>query len=458
MMRYLSYFTKNTSCVYHQRSQGHGISVQVIPEDINLLIVVDSSTNEVEKCKELSENNIEIIILDHHPKMVDNPYAIIVNPQLDNYPNKSISGAGVVFKTCQVLDDLLDVNYAQQFIDLAGIGMYADVMSMAVPENRYLVYQALKNISNPGIKAIIQKNKVNTINSETISYKIAPVINASARMDKIEKIIELLLEDDYDKCLLLAKECVALNEERKKLQAKLYKKVKDRIDPSHNIIIVRTTDKDKIEKGFNGLLATQISEKYKKPVLVVKDNEGMCAGSGRGIGDVQLKEILNDTKLFKSLEGHSSAFGCEFNQDNIEGIYNYLDENMKENKQDAKIIEYDLELDREIINKKTIEGIQWFNYLAGKNCEVTKFMIKNLVVYERKVMGKMLDTVKIKTDLLDLMKFRCNEFYGDDLCEGDLIDVVGSVNLNRWWNFQSRQWVEALQVFIDDYRLSDCTI
>jgi single-stranded-DNA-specific exonuclease len=453
-MRYLSYFTNNISCVYHQRSQGHGISVQVIPEDINLLIIVDSSTNEVDKTKELCENNIEVIILDHHPKTVDNPYAIIVNPQLDSSPNKSISGAGVVFKTCQVLDNLLDVEYASQFIDLAGIGMYADVMSMSEPENRYLVYQALKNISNLGIKAIIQKNKVNSINSETIAYKIAPVINACGRMDKIEKIIELLLEDDYDKCLLLAKECVALNEERKKLQAKLFKKVKDRIDTSHKIIIVRTTDHDKIEKGFNGLLATQISEKYKKPVLVVKDNEGMCAGSGRGIGDIQLKEILNDTKLFKSLEGHNQAFGCEFDQDNLEGIYNYLDENLKDQKQDAKIIEYDIELDKEIISKKTIEEIQQFNYLAGKNCEVTKFMIKNLVVYEIKVMGKMLDTVKIRTDVLDLMKFRVNEFYADDLCEGDLIDVIGSVNKNRWWNFQSKQWVENLQMFIDDYKLS----
>jgi hypothetical protein len=81
-------------------------------------------------------------------------------------------------------------------------------------------------------------------------------------------------------------------------------------------------------------------------------------------------------------------------------------------------------------------------------------MIKNLVVYEIKVMGKMLDTVKIRTDVLDLMKFRVNEFYADDLCEGDLIDVIGSVNKNRWWNFQSKQWVENLQMFIDDYKLS----
>lgn len=458
MVRYLKHFTNNISIIYHQRSQGHGISVQEIPEDINLLIVVDSSTNEVDKCKELIDNNIDVIILDHHPKNTFNPYAIIINPKLDNYPNKEISGATVVFKTCQVLDDLLDLDYASKYVDLCGIGMYADVMKMDEPENRYLVYKALHNITNPGIKAILEKNKVNNINSETISYKIAPVINACARMNQIEKIIELLLEDDYNKCLLLAKDCIKLNEERKKLQAKLFKKVKDRINNDHKIIIVRVNEKDKIEKGFNGLLATQISEKYKKPTLVVKDNEGQCAGSARSVGNIPLKEILNETNLFDSLEGHSGAFGLEFSQENINGIYDYLDKNLKEEKQDIGIIEYDLELYKDDLNKKLVQEIQWFNYLSGKNCETTKFVINNLTVFGRKVMGKLLDTVKITTEIGDVLKFKVNEFYADDLCEGDMIDVIGSVLINKWWNFQSRRWIENIQIIIDDYRLSSIEI
>jgi single-stranded-DNA-specific exonuclease len=461
LVRYLNnvydYLDKpnNLSYIYNQRSKGHGISQQEVPEDTELLIILDSSTNEVERCKELSERGISICAIDHHPKDVDNPYIILVNPQADNYPNKEISAAGLAFKLCQVMDDILDVEFANQFIDLAGIGIYADVMSMTEPESRYFVYRALKNITNPGIKAIldVEGKFIPYCNSQTIGFTIAPVVNAAARMEQIELIIELLLEDDPAQCKDLAKKCVKLNKERKQKEAKLFKKVKDRIDLSKNVIIVKTVEKDGIDKGFMGLLAGKIADRYKKPTLVVRHEEDGCAGSGRSVNNIPFKEILDSTGLCNFLSGHSGAFGVAFEEENTEQIFEAIKDNIIY--EEDKIIEYDLELEEGDISLDLIKDVEAFNYLAGKNAQTSKFVIKELTVQEVKVMGKMLDTVKIVTDKLDLMKFRVNELYASELNEGDKIDIICTLNINRWYNFGIKQVVTTLQAFLEDYKLSE---
>lgn len=455
VVRYLKYYTTNVTYTYCQRSEGHGISNQLVDEDVDLLIIVDSSTNETEVCKILKEDCLDVVILDHHPKIQDNPYALITNPQMDDYPSKELSGGGVVFKLLEVMDNMRNKYCHQQFIDLAGIAIYGDVMSMREGENRYFVYQALKNIRNPGIKAILEKQRIylKDINSQTIGYKIAPVINATARMDKIELIIDLLLEDDYDKCLEMAKECIKLNEDRKKKEEKLFKAVKDKLDTSNKIIILQVTDKDKIDKGFNGLLAMKIADRYKKPTLVLKNKDGICSGSGRSIDDIEFKELLEETGLCNLLEGHSAAFGAEIKEDNINKLYEIFNEKLEHKKE--KTITYDIELDIDEVTHDLIKDVEKFNYLSGKDAETTRVCIKNLPVNERKVMGKGLDTIKISTGKLDFMKFKTNEFYAEELCAWDNIDVICTLNVNKWWHNGYKQWIENLQGFLEDYRLSN---
>lgn len=418
---------------------------------MDLLIIVDSSTSETKACKALKEDCLDIIILDHHPKTEDNPYALIVNPQLDNYPSKELSGGGVVYKTIQVLDDFFSTDYHEEYIDLCGMALYADIMSMREPENRYYVYQALKHIRNPGLLAILKVQNINPqyVDSSTIGYKLAPCVNAVARMDQIEKIIELLLEDDYEKCLVLAKECVKLNEDRKKLESKLFKKVKDKLDLSHNIIILKTTDDDKIDKGFNGLIATKIADRYKKPCLVVNCKNGTCAGSGRSINNIPLKTLLNKTNLLNWSNGHESAFGLSFKEENIEEIYEALEDKIINNEE--KIIDYDLVLEPNEINFDLVRHVSWFNYLAGKNVETTKVRINGLPIRERRVMGKNIDTVKLSSDDIYVMKFRTNEYFGIEIEENMKIDVVGTLNTSYDFGLKKK----VIQIFAEDFKLSE---
>jgi single-stranded-DNA-specific exonuclease len=447
LYNYLKTFTNNLDYIYHQRYKGHGIQNQEVPPDTNLLIIVDSSTNETEECKKLKEQGIDIIILDHHPQEKENPYCILVNNNAfnDEYPNKELSGAGICFKTIQVIDDLMNISYSQQFIDLAGVGIYGDAMSMAEMENRYFVYHALKNIKNNGLKAILKTNNIHidTINSTTIGFQIVPMINACARMNKIELALKLLTEKDFDICLKIAKKCKIMNQERKNKEDEIINRIKLKIDNSHSIIIVQD---DYIGKGFNGLIAAKIANMYKKPTLVVKNKDGICSGSGRSYGDINLKKILEENNLVINAVGHATAFGLDFQADRISEIYETLDQKIQKRED---VVEYDFEIYPYEI-KEAIEVIEQFNYITGKNYEPIKVLIRDLKFKEIKILGKG-DTIKIRSHILDLIKFKTNSNYGNDIF--DKFDAIGQLQMNSYYNWKKGGLVHSPQIILDDYKV-----
>ena len=104
---------------------------------MDLLIVPDAGSNDYKEHKILSDRGVEVIVLDHHEADKISTDAIIVNNQFHNYPNKGLSGVGVVYKFCQVLDDTLGVKYADLFLDLVAIGLVGDMMSLLDFETKH---------------------------------------------------------------------------------------------------------------------------------------------------------------------------------------------------------------------------------------------------------------------------------------------------------------------------------
>lgn len=448
---YLGQFTDNVYYTYHQRSSGHGVENQIkfIEDDTDLLIILDSSTNSVKACKELSEKGIEIIILDHHEFEEENPYATIVNPQMDNYPNKSISGAGVTFKTMQVIDELLGIDTAFEYIDLCAIGMYGDMMNVSVPENRYIITEGMHNIKNEGLIALLNLNNVDLeeVNSTTIGFKISPFLNGSARLDKIELALQLLTSGNEMECALLAREMSNLNEARKTKEKELVDKYMTTINTDNKVIIA--IDKQ-ASKGFNGLVATKLSKEFKRPSMVLRDHKGTLAGSYRNYGDFDMKKFLRGCKVVQSAEGHSFAGGVTINKCDYEEFLEYVNTNL-ENQVFEQVIEYDLEILAKDVTKPLIEQINRFNHLVGQGLPKAIFKVKDLLVSERSVIGKNKDTVKIVCDELTALKFKVNSEYAKELEELDIIDVVGELTINEWRNWRTGVVTVTNQVLIEDY-------
>ena len=117
------YYVQNNILYRFHSGKEHGIIVSTIPEDIRLVIALDSSSNDYEQHKELSEKGIDVLVIDHHEAERISEYACVINNQLCDYPTKSLSGVGMVYKFCQLIDKMLGKNIIDNYLDLVALGM-----------------------------------------------------------------------------------------------------------------------------------------------------------------------------------------------------------------------------------------------------------------------------------------------------------------------------------------------
>lgn len=457
MVRYLSKFTDNYYISYNQRSDGHGVENQLhmITDDTNLVIVLDSSSNSDVACKELKDKGMDVVILDHHDFEKSNKHAVIVNPKLDDtYPNKFMSGVGVVYKVVQVLDNSLGTGEVDDYIDLVACGMFADMMPVDVLENRYLIIQGMKNIRNTGLLAILDVNGVSLdeVNSQTIGFTISPLINGVARLDQIEYAIDLLLCDDYEKCVEIVKEMKELNEQRKKTEKELFEKYSAHIDLDDKVLIAID---QQASKGFNGLIANKLAQEYKRPAMVMRENEGSLAGSYRSYGDFPMKEFLNEKSMKKMIKyalGHEFAGGIALNAKNFKKFKGMLNEKLADVDFDP-VVEYDMEFSVDEITTGLLLEIEKFDYLTGTDFPPATFLVKGIFVEkDPRVMGKNEDTVKFSCDDIDLIKFKVNKNWGSEVGALDYLEAIGQLKINSWTNYR-KEVIITNQLVVDEYRV-----
>jgi single-stranded-DNA-specific exonuclease len=458
MTRYISKLTNNFYVTFNQRSEGHGIENQMdmIEDDTDLILILDSSTNSNRACDTLHSKGIQMIILDHHDFEKKNEHPIIVNPKLDDtYPNKGLSGAGVVYKMLQTLDNTFGLGCVEDYLDIVAVGMVGDMMPVDVLENRYMIIQGMRNIVNPGIRAILEVNgvKEENINSQTIGYTISPLINGASRMDRIELAIDLLLCDDFDQCLSIALDMKELNEKRRTIEKELFERYSSKINDEEKVIIV--TDEE-ASKNFNGLIANKIAQAYKRPAIVMRSHLGTLAGSFRNYAGFPMNSFLNQPDVKKFINyavGHEFAGGIGLRESNLKFLKRIIDKKLSNVDFDNSVI-YDIELDAKEVNCDMIREIEEFDFLTGTGFPSANFLIKNLFVeQEVKVMGKNRDTIKIICDGVDIIKFRVNEEWASEVEEMDTIEVIGQLKINEYTNWNKVTTITP-QIFAELYKVN----
>ena len=337
----------------------HGINMDNIPEGTKLVIVPDASSNEVDFHKELAERGIEVIVLDHHEAPVDNDDpAIIVNNQMCDYPNKALSGVGIVYKFCLVLDEILKVSYADDYLDLVALGMIADMMDLRELETRYYIVEGLKDIRNPLFLGLGQKNEFKIqgqYNPFTVSWYVSPFINAVTRsgtLEEKETLFKSMLEYEAYKLVpstklrakpgdeeLLIDQAIRVSGNVKNRQDKsktstlemITEKVQELNEAGESVLIIQL--EDSLDNNLNGLMANQIIGEYQKPVLILtkRDKDGVITweGSSRGFamdGILNWRSFIADSGYALYAEGHPFAFGTGFTPENLEGFKQYVKE------------------------------------------------------------------------------------------------------------------------------------
>ena len=348
-------FVKNHIFYKMHTKKAHGINMEFITDNIKLVVAPDASSEEFEIHKELHDKNIDVLIIDHHNADGYSPWACVINNQISDYPNKALSGAGMVYKFCCALDKELNVNYADDFIDLAIFGIVADVMDMRTYENRRLADKATVCLKSPLLQALMAQNAFqngNDVNIKAFSWTMAPPVNAVTRVGTdAEKMLlfESLLEyKAYEEIPSTKRGCKGQLETRVEQAARTCKNVKARqdrlrdasyieavnmVNNNDKIIIILRDQTTQEERNLTGLVANKLMSCYEKPILLLsreveEDGTISWAGSGRNNSSYipSLQEYLKNTGLVDFANGHDNAFGVKISDENVKKLLVYTNE------------------------------------------------------------------------------------------------------------------------------------
>ena len=438
------------------RAKEHGISFDInIPENIDLLIIPDASSNDYEQHKEYKDKGVDIIVLDHHPVKKISENAIIVNNQLCDYPNKQLSGVGIVYKFIQELDNYYWREEAEQYLDLVSLGMIADNMDIREVETKYYINQGLNNIQNKLFQALLDKQQYSTkgiVNPQSIAFCISPLVNAVIRKGtQIEK--EMMFkafcqidevfpykkrgtdiyvdEDIYTRISRLATNIKAQQKKTVDKQIKiLYNKAQEQTN--NNIIIIYDND---IEPSLTGLTAIQLSNRFKKPVLLFKYSEKyqQYRGSGRTLENIStnnLQKFLSNSGYVQT-EGHPYAFGIvDVDIDNINKLQDYCNSNLIVD--NDVIVNFNLPFEE--LNPLFILKAREFQDYVGKGINECLIVVRDIPINKEniQIIGKSEDTIKFNFDSFEMILFKANEIDYDSIINSEVIDIIGKCSLNDY--------------------------
>lgn len=295
--------------------EGHGMSLAAIEraaaEGRSLIVTVDTGTSSGAEIALAQGRGIDVLVTDHHRVSGALPPAVaVVNPHRSDatYPDRRLAGAGVAFKLAQLLlgDDAL------AFADLAAIGTIADVAPL-LGENRAIVrlgLDLLRKAPRPGLAALLKTSDEERakLDVETISYSVAPRLNAVGRVGDAAVAARLLLTDDAGEATALAEELRTANVLRRELTASALAEARVAVGEAERRVIVTAGP---WPVGVIGLVAGRLAEERGVPAVVFSDLDDPWRGSARSGGDFDLAAAFATlSDLFVRYGGHAAAAGC----------------------------------------------------------------------------------------------------------------------------------------------------
>ena len=475
-------FVQNNIVYKTHKGKSHGIDIDEIPKDTKLVIALDASSNEYEIHKKLREAGMDVLIIDHHEATEVSPDACVINNQLCDYPNKSLSGVGMVYKFCCYLDQLLGVDHADKYLDLVALGMIADMMDLRYFETKHLIQLGCENIRSPFIKMMMARNEYSIkgqLTPFTVGFYIAPYINAVARVGTQEETLllaESMLEyRAYEQIPSTKRGCSGQTESRVEQACRTANNVRNRQNKARDvstefvdklietnnlldnkILVVQAPKANGLDTNITGLIGNQTSAKYQHPVLILNernhDGEIWWEGSARGLSDSELtnfKEFLINTGLVEYAEGHPNAFGVGIKDQNIQKFIEFTNEKLKDI--DFRPIYWvDFIYKSDTLNPNTILTIGQYNYLWGQQLDKPKIAIEDINITPNNVQVMKGPSLKFTINGIEYIKFKAAEeeikLFQDNAIVN--ITIVGECDINTWGG------VERPQIIIVDYEVN----
>ena len=478
--------------VMHSGPKMHGLGSDEytrIPNDTKLLIIADAGTNDANECNKLIKQGIDVIILDHHDanyqeeseeeinyQTAEYNNAIVVNNQLSpEYNNKDLSGAGVVYRFLQALDEELWEDCADNFLDLCCVGNVADVMDIRSFETRYFINQGVFDFKNKFLTALAKAQEYSMhgkITVHNIAWYIAPVINSITRIGTLEErelVFRAMIEKDetftydkrgvglieeniYDRAARIAKNTKSRQD---KQRDKVFNELKDQANLNDKVIFLESKQ---AQSGLVGLSAMKLADTLKRPVIVVKEivknGEPILSGSCRnynGSPIPNLKDLILKTNSFIFCSGHGNAAGLAIKRENVDNAKNQFAELLK-NVDFNPVIQCDFIFDADELDVGFIQTVEQYNWLWGTGIKEPKIAVENITIrrLDIHVQGKNFNSVSFIYNDIKYVQFNMKE--SDPLLEwasawdGEdsdqiILNVVGTVGINEYQGTYTAQFI-----------------
>ena len=441
--------------------EGYGLNKEAIDKiskkGCNLMITVDCGISAIEEIEYANSLGIETIITDHHEAGNEIPKAIAVidNKRKDSkYPFRELAGVGVVFKLIQAIGITLKLKEESylKYLDIVCIGTISDIVPL-VDENRVIAKLGLLLVAqtkNIGLRSIINSSGYNKIDSNTISFGVAPRINACGRMGKAEEALELFLSKDKNEVNELTNKLNEHNRKRQETEKTIFENAVEKIKEEHldenKAIIVGG---ENWHHGVIGIVSSKITEMYFKPsILFSFEEDGIGKGSGRSIPGFDLHEaLMKCSDTIEKFGGHSMAVGITVKKDNLEKFKKEFEQIATQSKIDEiiPIINIDAKVDLSDIDKEMVESLKQLEPFGEAN-KMPVFAFKNLKIDSIRALseGKHLKlTLKDNNYIINAIGFNIG-YLANEYRIGDKIDVAGVLEINTF------NGVDNLQINIKD--------
>lgn len=341
-----SFLSKNYSgdisyYIPHRYKEGYGISRQGIDyahaNGYTLLITLDCGIKSAELIAYAQTLGIDVIVCDHHTPDDALPAAhAILNPKQSDcpYPYKELSGCGIGFKliTALAMHWQQPLENVYQYLDLVATSIAADIVPID-GENRVLAYYGLKKANedpSPGIRTLKELAGVTRqFSISDLVFVIGPRVNAAGRMDDARKAVNLFIETDPEKIILVAEELQSDNTDRKEVDRNITEEALSLLQGDATQASKRSTVlyKEHWHKGVVGIVASRLIDHYYRPTIVLTHSNGKVTGSARSVSGFNIYDAIHECRdLLENYGGHFYAAGMTMSPDSVDAFVNKFEQ------------------------------------------------------------------------------------------------------------------------------------
>jgi single-stranded-DNA-specific exonuclease len=319
--------------VPHRGDEGYGLNNNALSylaqQGINLVVTVDSGVSAVAEVAEATRLGMDVVVTDHHTVPPELPLAVaVIDPKRTDsaYPFNDLAGVGVAYKLMQAIANTPDKKeWLESFLDLVALGTVADMVSV-LGENRYLVkrgLEVLRRTKRVGIKELAKAAGVpiSAIDTDTISWVLAPRLNAPGRLDHAGIGFKLLSTDSVEEAVHLAGILENKNAERQRLTESLVAKAKEKIvSEALDLPLIMVGGED-FHSGVVGVVAGKLADEYYRPAVVFERGAEWTRGSARSVPQISIIGALTDcSDLLYRFGGHPMAAGFTVATDKLDEL------------------------------------------------------------------------------------------------------------------------------------------